>query len=392
MAKSSQKAAKGKPISSHPLFPAVVALWFGALFGLGSLAIRPGLIESAVLKTGLDLIVPAAAPPLGVTARILIALVMASAGAVIGASLAWRMTRPATVVREPRRNAANPGVAAEAEAALWNSRNVHADGPARRPISAYDELGETLDGPNPLLSRRRALSMRHEAQPFEPYEFAPLPGGEPQIFDIAATRLAQVAAISPVEADPAPLDLGNFPALAQAEPLLAARSEDLATEPAQANAAAPQANLASLDMTDLAKRLQDSMARRRATKTEPVVDASAAPVEDAVTDEISADSELEPEDAAADEDAFASLLSIETPRQEFVRIDEPERTDAAIEPVVIFPGQLAAATFRPFDGPAAALPGAPVAPIEAAAAVDPADAERALRLALANLQRISGAA
>ena len=105
MAKSSQKAAKGKPISSHPLFPAVVALWFGALFGLGSLAIRPGLIESAVLKTGLDLIVPAAAPPLGVTARILIALVMASAGAVVGAILAWRMTRPATVVREPKRNA-----------------------------------------------------------------------------------------------------------------------------------------------------------------------------------------------------------------------------------------------------------------------------------------------
>ena len=94
MANTKRKPTKGKPISSHPLFPAVVALWFGALFGLGSLAIRPTLIEGLVLKTGLDLVVPAAAPPLGVTARILIALIMASLGAAIGAALAVRATRP----------------------------------------------------------------------------------------------------------------------------------------------------------------------------------------------------------------------------------------------------------------------------------------------------------
>ena len=65
-----RKSAKGKaPISRHPLFPAVVALWFGALFGLGSMAIRPGLIEDMVLAAGIDTLVPAAAPPLGMTAR-----------------------------------------------------------------------------------------------------------------------------------------------------------------------------------------------------------------------------------------------------------------------------------------------------------------------------------
>lgn len=52
-----RKAAKGrpqaaKPITSHQLFPAVVALWFGALFGLGSLAIRPTLLEAVVMKAG----------------------------------------------------------------------------------------------------------------------------------------------------------------------------------------------------------------------------------------------------------------------------------------------------------------------------------------------------
>ncbi len=226
MANTKRKPTKGKPISSHPLFPAVVALWFGALFGLGSLAIRPTLIEGLVLKTGLDLVVPAAAPPLGVTARILIALIMASLGAAIGAALAVRATRPKAEVRERKRTAANPGAAAEAEAALWNSRNVYTDGPVFRPISAHEELGEALDSPGLLAGRRRALAVEHEERPFEPHDFAPLPGGEPQIFDISATRLAPVATLDPaVEtavAD-APLDLGAFPAPAPAQSPLVER-------------------------------------------------------------------------------------------------------------------------------------------------------------------------
>ncbi len=578
MANTKRKPTKGKPISSHPLFPAVVALWFGALFGLGSLAIRPTLIESVVLKTGLDLVVPAAAPPLGVTARILIALIMASLGAAIGAALAVRLTRPKTVVRERKRTAANPGAAAEAEAALWNSRNVYTDGPVFRPISAHEELGDSLDSPGLLAGRRRALAVEPEERPFEPHEFAPLPGGEPQIFDISATRLAPVADLAPVAeaAQPeAPLDLGAFPAPAPVEPqqpldwsapsatpapplverevpalseaprifampveqdhvpvevvraagfrtsvfeqepaapLFAARdaapadlptlaeSAPLAAEPLPAPE--PQPAPADLGMTDLARRLQESMARRRAARgeqakapqvegpqAEPVQAAPVAPeaapttaepafvppppiftvappepalapeippapipmpaalrpvsfdlpdeddhadlsalmprhltmpaptpveeavVEEAVVEEIpveaiaeantAAEAALEVEieaDADADavaDDAFASLLSIEMPRQEFVRVEEPEEPASAIEPVVIFPGQMASANvapLRPFDAPAAAMPGAPVAQAPAAPAVDPAEAERALRLALANLQRISGAA
>ena len=38
------------PVSSHPLFPVIVALWFGALFGLGSLAVRVSLIESLIIS------------------------------------------------------------------------------------------------------------------------------------------------------------------------------------------------------------------------------------------------------------------------------------------------------------------------------------------------------
>lgn len=569
MANTKRKPTKGKPISSHPLFPAVVALWFGALFGLGSLAIRPTLIEGMVLKTGLDLVVPAAAPPLGVTARILIALIMASLGAAIGAALAVRLTQPKTVVRERKRTAANPGAAAEAEAALWNSRNVYTDGPVFRPISAHEELGDALDSPGLLAGRRRALAVEHEERPFEPHEFAPLPGGEPQIFDISATRLAPVADLAPVaEAAQleAPLELGGFPAPAPVEPqqpldwsapsatpapplverevpalseaprifampveqdhvpvevvraagfrtsvfeqepaapLFAARDAapaDLAPQAEPAPLAAepvpapePQPAPADLGMTDLARRLQESMARRRAARGEqaeaPQIEAPLAepvhaarvvpgaaptaaepafvppppiftvappepvlapeippapipmpaalrpvsfdqhdeddhadlsalmprnltmpaptPVEEAVVEEVPAEATIEAEaapeleveaEAEAEvvaDDAFASLLSIEMPRQEFVRVEEPEEPASAIEPVVIFPGQMASANvapLRPFDAPTAAMPGAPVAQAPAAPAVDPAEAERALRLALANLQRISGAA
>lgn len=567
MANTKHKPTKGKPISSHPLFPAVVALWFGALFGLGSLAIRPTLIEGLVLKTGVDLIVPAAAPPLGVTARILIALVMASAGAAIGAVLALRINRPKVEVRERKRNAASPGAAAEAEAALWNSRDVFSDGPARRPISAHEELGETLDHAGPLVGRRRPLAVEHKEEPFQPHELAPLPGGELQIFDIAATQLDPVS-LETVAEDPAPLDLGAFPApppvapfapfagptasLASAAPFappsepiepgfspmverevpviaeaasifgVAAQDghvpvdfvraagfrtsvfETEAPQPLFAERAGPEAVVqpdeqvpapaaeavappASLGMTDLARRLQESMARRRAAKSGsamaveiaptpamepalaepeqpafvppppiftapapvmaeapaippapipmpaalrpvsfdpiedddhgdiaglvprhlamPVQDTEAPANEEPVADlaeTCTADRvdepAAEPETTGPDDDAFASLLTIEMPRQEFVRVEEPLEPVAAIEPVVIFPGQMAAsapAPLRPFDAPAAALPGAPVAQVAHARAIpefDPAEAQLALRSALANLQRISGAA
>jgi len=115
-------------------------------------------------------------------------------------------------------------------------------------------------------------------------------------------------------------------------------------------------------------------------------------------------------------------------RHGFVRIDGPEAENAAIEPVVIFPGQAARqglgqaapfaqpapfaapapvaaeapaasapfaaelASLRRFDDPANAAAGQPVAAPAAAQMQDPAETERALRAALATLQRMSGAA
>lgn len=156
MAQQQRKKSGGKgkqPISRHPLFPATVALWFGALFGLGSLAIRSTALEAAVLSTGLDVLVPAAAPPLGATARILLALAMAGLGGLIGAVFAARIARHRPEPRERRRGAVS-------NAGGFATGNRHE-------------------------GRRRPLAVEPEYAPAIVDEWAPLPGGAPQILNVA---------------------------------------------------------------------------------------------------------------------------------------------------------------------------------------------------------------
>ena len=92
---------------------------------------------------------------------------------------------------------------------------------------------------------------------------------------------------------------------------------------------------------------------------------------------------------------FASLLSIEPARQDFARIETPDEPALAVEPVVIFPGQMIGnhqPFGRPFDAPAPAASDHTAAASPPPSPVNPGEAELALRSALANLQRISGTA
>ena len=191
MAKKPRKQPQAKPIVQHQLFPAVVALWFGALFGLGSLAVRPSLLESLVIASRIDLLVPAAAPPLGITARILVALILAAIGSAIGIAIARRLARPKAEVRERKR-----------------SKLASEEAPVRRPYAAASESCSAA----PILApRRRALAIEHEEEDFVPHDMAPLPGGAPQILDISSVGFRA----EPAEA---PLDLTGFPAPSPAEP------------------------------------------------------------------------------------------------------------------------------------------------------------------------------
>lgn len=86
-----------KPLSSHPAFPAAVAVWFAALLGGGTFVLPAAIFESAAVATGLSEIVPAAQPPLGDTARLVVSLAAAAIGALLGLFVAWQVCRSATV-------------------------------------------------------------------------------------------------------------------------------------------------------------------------------------------------------------------------------------------------------------------------------------------------------
>jgi len=76
-----QPAPAKAPLAAHPLFPALVALWTAALLAVAGLMFPVGPLERAVALIHLDSLVPAARPPLGFTARLLVAFVLAIGGA-----------------------------------------------------------------------------------------------------------------------------------------------------------------------------------------------------------------------------------------------------------------------------------------------------------------------
>lgn len=215
---STNRANSGKQasISAHPAFPAVVALWFAALLGLGCLVVPVIIFETISSASGIATLFPAAASPLGPTARIAIALLAALGGAGIGLLLARKVAAASGTVQPARKRA--PG-----------NSEPNIAGTPKRPISAREELGSmSLDesigdsddeqgtaaagrfSPAPIAGRRRALSVTNENERSEYLDHAPLPGGHP-VFDEAAFDEAGFDAVlaSPdVGADE--LDLGGF--------------------------------------------------------------------------------------------------------------------------------------------------------------------------------------
>jgi hypothetical protein len=88
---------------------------------------------------------------------------------------------------------------------------------------------------------------------------------------------------------------------------------------------------------------------------------------------------------------YSSLLSLSRPaagHQRFIRIEEPEPLSADVEPVVVFPGKEPGASERPFSRPSDPAS----RPDGERPAIDPEETDRALRTALANIQRMSGGA
>lgn len=89
-----QKARPGRSISRHPLFPAVAGLWAAAILVIASAAFGVPLLERVIALTHVDSLIPAAAAPVGVTARLLLALALGAVGGVAGYVLAWKRANP----------------------------------------------------------------------------------------------------------------------------------------------------------------------------------------------------------------------------------------------------------------------------------------------------------
>ena len=380
------------PIRQHRSFPAIVALWFGALFGLGSLAIRPSLLESLVVSAQIDRLIPAAAAPLGDTARILIALGLTALGALLGAVIALRIARP-------RRDASeHQEVASPIEGPTDQlSADVESAADAKPQIPAPAEI----EAEQPVLGRRRGLLALSEddSRDGNP-ESASLLASAPQILNIAEIDFAAPAQVAVAEAD----------------------------EPPQTD------DLEALNMVSLAERLVNSLDKRRTqndaagavpaheaiinAEPEATIAAEAPPV--VGTDELDDESE----ETIDEEIGYSSLLNLSRAperRQTFVRLqDEPAAAVFLEEPVVIFPGQAARAaaaaaaaapaptSIRRF-GSLTSTPQKQASPEDQSPeqeqeqeqeqdqdqgqmALDPAETERALRAALTSLQKMTATA
>ncbi len=154
-----KKGAGKAPLSTHPLFPAIVALWFAALLGLGSLILPTVLLERLVTVTGLSSLVPMAAPPLGFTARATLALGAAAVGALLGLLLARQVASSHAPQGSPR-------LASNEERTC-------------RPISAHDELGEEGLGTGarpPVAQKRRSLAISEDNRRSAYLQHVPVPG------------------------------------------------------------------------------------------------------------------------------------------------------------------------------------------------------------------------
>ena len=131
----------------HRLFPGLVALWFAALFGLGSLAASANALGALVVHLHLPAILAAAAPPLGLTARLVLAIVLAGLGGAIGLliGLVLHARAGGALLHRPTRPAETPAPREEPATVHDNaprvrSRDAHPDAPPRRPLVVTEDV------------------------------------------------------------------------------------------------------------------------------------------------------------------------------------------------------------------------------------------------------------
>jgi len=416
-----RKRRRAAPVTAHRLFPAFAAVWFAALFGLGSLAIPGSLLGDVVLKTGLPAIVPAAAPPLGFTAHLLVAFALTAFGAALGLALALRL-RPKGKADVRR---AAPVAAPEPEAAYKvRARDAHPDAPPRRPLvlteALVDPLAEEAIEPEPepetfapLLRRKPRPASAEPAVEATPYipEYTPGGTGAVRPLDLSALELDELVE-EPFAAQPEPVAIKTAAAAVAPQPepepepvptpVLIAATPQL---PVSFAAALPEAAevkrspvagapLENLGLVQLIERLALAIAEQKAANEAVIAADNAAEAEAAAPEfepgPFSSPHLASPAPQASDVNAIGSA------RESILR---RLGAIAAGEAVDGKDSEAAARLFtRPVPVPVPASVQAeavvPLRPVEPAASAPtaPVEADEALRSALATLKRMSARA
>lgn len=424
MAETTRKPAASPSIVRHPLFPTIVALWCGAVLGMASVLVSPELVGRIVVLLGIDKVLPAAAPPLGATMRALLALAMAAVGFMAGFLAARRMVSPRPRWRRIRRVA--EADYDEAEDEFDTETDEH-----HVPLRWLRD--EDWQEPAPLAPRPETAQQVPAPAAPAPAPDAPAPDAPPSEFDLAGfERLVEEPASgdrdsdegargdsyaaseldeqpapdfeqpddAPPEASSAAFDsgAGPYPEEADREPAAEPEAPPAPVEPApaetvslplepagpplaQGNRAAhrlAEAPLDSLSYVELLERLALAIERRRSDPRPPGVQAGAVSPS-------SAEGETVPtaEDTQAGpslDEGYSSLLSLTRPDSSTAVASAPPGAGGGS--VTIF----ARSEGRSQD------PEAPSERPRAEPSETPDDTERALRSALAALQRMSGAA
>ena len=185
------------------MFAAAIALWFSALFGMGSMALRAQTLEAAVRSFGIDLVIPAAAPPLGFTARLLIAFLFALVGGLAGYVFA-------SAVRPRPLRYSETGAPPRERPAAKRPKPAKATGAAARGKSGStaaaddnDDLARLDAAREAAPQRRRGLSNLNSTDQPDPFA-APMP---PLVSAPSILNLGELDAVEPLgQASSEPVD------------------------------------------------------------------------------------------------------------------------------------------------------------------------------------------
>ncbi len=268
--------------------PAVLAAIGAGIAAAVMLSLPVGWLELGAAATGLSELVPAAAPPLGVTAR---ALLAGMAAVLVGATI-LAVTRPGKEGQGDRKMAfafakltafarggrSRLGANGRDGVLARRTADLHPDAPPRRPIFASEDFAGTDFAPPPVPAIRaeepvgRSLRMPQSPAPLDDIEVAahlaqPEAQAEPVEKVMAVMPMSfSAAAFDPVEADATAVNADTIPATAspEAEPAPANAGGMLVADQRIA-AITPVASLENLSLEALAARFERGLSERQPT-------------------------------------------------------------------------------------------------------------------------------